>query len=663
MSSTSTATATPQIPMQRSSIESLGTHHHSARESAATLVMPSPPSEAPPTPIPSQSLLPVSTIATTTTTLTASNTSNSNRITNHNSNNSSSHNINNINMNGNNNNNISTSRLSTTSTRRHGKKDSISSTLSGFGKARDRNTLKGVLDKFVDFLANHPSTSSSSRTRESGGPMDISTPYNTVHVTHVGFDPITGTFTGLPREWQIMLNQSGISKMEQEQNPQAVIDAIEFYRGDQDAAVWNKIPNTTSSISSSTSSLPRSSGSTTEAIGSVPSRTKGNNSPLKRFSKLKIQHSRSNSLSNSKPEKKAVAKTTTSSSSSREPEKAPTNSVAKRRQSKNQKNALKDQEVLNKLRDICTNVDPSQVYTDITKIGQGASGGVFTARKSGGKMPVAIKQMNLEQQPKKELIINEIVVMRQSQHRNIVNFIDSYLWKGDLWVIMEYMDGGSLTDVVTCNMMTEGQIAAVSQEVLHGLHHLHTNGVIHRDIKSDNVLLSLQGDIKLTDFGFCAQLNEDQAKRTTMVGTPYWMAPEVVTRKEYGSKVDIWSLGVMAIEMIEGEPPYLNENPLRALYLIATNGTPKLQNPESLSNVFQDFLAACLQVDPELRPNAEESLKHPFLRKADPLKSLAPLITAARESMDAPSSPPHPQSPRDQQQSLSSSPSSSSIEQ
>ena len=115
-------------------------------------------------------------------------------------------------------------------------------------------------------------------------------------------------------------------------------------------------------------------------------------------------------------------------------------------------------------------------------------------------MPVAIKQMNLEQQPKKELIINEIVVMRQSQHQNIVNFIDSYLWKGDLWVIMEYMDGGSLTDVVTCNMMTEGQIAAVSQQVLQGLHHLHTNGVIHRDIKSDNVLLSLQGDIKLSKF-------------------------------------------------------------------------------------------------------------------------------------------------------------------
>jgi p21-activated kinase 1 len=127
-----------------------------------------------------------------------------------------------------------------------------------------------------------------------------------------------------------------------------------------------------------------------------------------------------------------------------------------------------------------------------------ASGGVYTAYQVGTNMSVAIKQMNLEQQPKQDLIINEILVMKESRHQNIVNFIDSFLVKNDLWVVMEYMEGGSLTDVVTANIMSEGQIAAVSREVLQGLKHLHEHGVIHRDIKSDNILLSMQGDIKLS---------------------------------------------------------------------------------------------------------------------------------------------------------------------
>ncbi|KAF5101283.1 hypothetical protein D0Z00_000953 [Geotrichum galactomycetum] len=300
--------------------------------------------------------------------------------------------------------------------------------------------------------------------------------------------------------------------------------------------------------------------------------------------------------------------------------------TARRREAKRRK----DNEVISRLASICTPGDPTKLYHNLSKIGQGASGGVYTAYQVDTNENVAIKQMNLEKQPKKELIINEILVMKESSHRNIVNFIDSYLLQGDLWVVMEYMEGGSLTDVVTYNMMSEGQIGAVCREVLQGLEHLHSKGVIHRDIKSDNILLSMKGDIKLTDFGFCAQINESNSKRTTMVGTPYWMAPEVVSRKEYGPKIDIWSLGIMAIEMIEGEPPYLNESPIRALYLIVTNGTPQLKDPDSLTPVFDDFLKWSLKVEVDQRATATELLDHEFLKTADSVRSLAPLVKAAR---------------------------------
>ncbi|KAL0078863.1 kinase-like domain-containing protein [Phycomyces blakesleeanus] len=502
------------------------------------------------------------------------------------------------------------------------------------GKPRDRTTFKGVMTKMVDGLNDLLSSHTANKT------MAIGTPYNTKHVTHVGYDASSGEFTGLPIEWQTLLQQSGITRMEQEKNPQAVIDAIEFYQGtrSQSEDVWHKIPKA--------SSTPKQSNSQNGSLKYSNSAKTTSSNPLKHLSKLKLSqngkkpsHTKAASIatdkhvydSRSEQVKEVVQSEDPISEVLHSPD--PSTPPAAQRRPSERHNA-KDTEVIDRLMEICACVDPSALYSNMVKIGQGASGGVYTAYRVGDPIPVAIKQMNLAKQAKKELIINEIIVMKEARHPNIVNFIDSYLWKGDLWVIMDYMEGGSLTDVVTCNMMMEGQIAAVCREVLQGLHHLHSHGVIHRDIKSDNVLLSLEGNIKLTDFGFCAQLHDNEAKRTTMVGTPYWMAPEVVNRKEYDHKVDIWSLGVMAIEMVEGEPPYLNENPLRALYLIATNGTPQLQSPDTLSEIFRDFLAKCLHVDPELRPSSGQLLQHPFLLKADPLPSLAPLIKASRESID-----------------------------
>lgn len=220
------------------------------------------------------------------------------------------------------------------------------------------------------------------------------------------------------------------------------------------------------------------------------------------------------------------------------------------------KKKMSDEEILEKLRTIVSVGDPNRKYTKMEKIGQGASGVVYTAIESSTGMEVAIKQMNLGQQPKKELIINEILVMRENKHPNVVNYLDSYLVSEELWVVMEYLPGGSLTDVVTETCMDEGQIAAVCREVLQALEFLHSNQVIHRDIKSDNILLGLDGSVKLTDFGFCAQISPEQSKRTTMVGTPYWMAPEVVTRKQYGPKVRFFSTSsTLILYLTKCSPP------------------------------------------------------------------------------------------------------------
>lgn len=316
------------------------------------------------------------------------------------------------------------------------------------------------------------------------------------------------------------------------------------------------------------------------------------------------------------------------------------------RQKEVRMSSMTESQVMEKLKQVVSKDDPEQSYLKQKKIGQGASGSVYVARISenamspvarrlyktyGAKANVAIKQMDLRNQPRKELIVNEIIVMKESSHPNIVNFLDSFLQQGnnELWVVMEFMEGGALTDVIDNNAsISEAQISTICNETCKGLAHLHSQNIIHRDIKSDNVLLDARGNVKITDFGFCAKLTDQKSKRATMVGTPYWMAPEVVKQKEYGSKVDMWSLGIMAIEMIESEPPYLNEEPLKALFLIATNGTPTLKNPDKLSRELKVFLSQCLTVAVENRATAREILASDFLQKGG--CSLAGLVDLLR---------------------------------
>jgi len=508
----------------------------------------------------------------------------------------------------------------------------------------------------------------------------VSGPTNFTHNVHVGFDPMNGIFTGLPKEWKQLLDASSISKEEMSKNPQAVLDVLEFYTDqlsnqndiikpaeepryhqNNTALKPMPVPNKYSNKDYSNPHGPRhvpmppsrppiaprvqnnyNSPSPRPNLPSSRNQQQMSHSPVKPPNKLqgkKIENLDDLPL----PHKVGSTKPLTNQSNIPQPKIAPKpvqkpvhpqqqKSPTKLKKKDPRLSTLSEAEIMDKLRAVVSKGDPTQLYTKIKKIGQGASGSVFVARSVKNNQTVAVKQMQLKSQPRKELIVNEILVMRESQHPNIVNYLDSFLVSEELWVVMEYMDGGPLTDVIERNTINETQIATICLETLKGLHHLHCRNIIHRDIKSDNVLLDGECHVKITDFGFCAKLTADKSKRATMVGTPYWMAPEVVKQKEYGAKVDIWSLGIMAIEMIEGEPPYLEEEPLKALYLIATNGTPKLKDPDKLSSSFKNFLTRCLEVDVKNRATAEELLHHAFLRLAGPLDCLLPLVKNTKKS-------------------------------
>ncbi|XP_026561543.1 TRAF2 and NCK-interacting protein kinase isoform X2 [Pseudonaja textilis] len=271
--------------------------------------------------------------------------------------------------------------------------------------------------------------------------------------------------------------------------------------------------------------------------------------------------------------------------------------------------------------------DPAGIFELVELVGNGTYGQVYKGRHVKTGQLAAIKVMDVTGDEEEEIKQEINMLKKYSHHRNIATYYGAFIKKNppgmddQLWLVMEFCGAGSVTDLIKNtkgNTLKEEWIAYICREILRGLSHLHQHKVIHRDIKGQNVLLTENAEVKLVDFGVSAQLDRTVGRRNTFIGTPYWMAPEVIACDEnpdatYDFKSDLWSLGITAIEMAEGAPPLCDMHPMRALFLIPRNPAPRLKS-KKWSKKFQSFIESCLVKNHGQRPSTEQLMKHPFIR-------------------------------------------------
>ncbi|EGT55251.1 hypothetical protein CAEBREN_00370 [Caenorhabditis brenneri] len=483
---------------------------------------------------------------------------------------------------------------------------------------------------------------------------EISTPSNFEHRIHAGFDARTGTYTGLPKQWQALLGPPrSISRPKPMVDPSCItpVDVAELktvirgpssrYNSPLPFGVTNSpLPSVARSnslrISATASPVVNVSATRQSFRPSLPPVSQRGypfNDPS--YAPLPLRNQRPPTTTTTtfgveSPRQSHHQITTIVAPPSRtmtpqmQP-KLPSTPQTVRQQPKSTE-GVSDEEFRNALRFVVDSTDPRSDLTDYKQIGEGSTGVVDAAYKISTKQIVAVKRMNLKKQQRRELLFNEVSILRQYQHPNIVRFFSSHLVDDDLWVVMEFMEGGSLTDIVTATRMTEPQIATISRQVLSALDFLHARKVIHRDIKSDSILLKRDGTVKLSDFGFCGQLSEEVPRRRSLVGTPYWTAAEVIAREPYDTRADIWSFGVMLIEMVEGEPPFFNDQPFQAMKRIRDEPEARFSRHAKVSLELTDLLSHCIVKDINQRWSSKDLLHHRFFTKAQHSSSIAPLL-------------------------------------